>query len=80
MDLLAVMMEDGWVWDRNGFYFKKDGFSFVKFYKEKKLVLWKDNYKQIVDAKEVPENQFFNFFIKASAIDILGEILEKIFM
>lgn len=54
MDLLAVEMEDGWVWDRNGFYFKKDGFSFVKFYKEKKLVLWKDNYKQIVDAKEVP--------------------------
>ena len=51
MDLLETSMDKEWVWDRNGFYFKKDGFSFVKFYKETRLLLWKDNYKQIVDAR-----------------------------
>ena len=47
MDLLITSMKNDWVWDRNEFFFKKDGFGFVKFLRHKKIALWKDNYKQI---------------------------------
>jgi hypothetical protein len=79
IDMLERIMEEEWVWDRSEYYFHKKGFSFVKIYKEKKLLLWKDNTREIMDANESPQGQFYDFFLKVTFCDIIGGVLESVF-
>jgi|JI6StandDraft_1071083.scaffolds.fasta_scaffold06633_7 hypothetical protein len=72
-------MEEEWVWDRSGYYFHKKGLFFVKIFRERQLLLWKDNTREIMDSNESPEGQFYSFFRKACLCDIIGGILETVF-
>lgn len=79
IDLLERIMEEEWVWDRSGYYFHKKGLFFIKICREKRLLLWKDNTREIMDSNDSPEGQFYSFFRKASFCDIIGGILEGVF-
>ena len=38
-----VLRGGEWFWDPQGFFMDKSGKAYIKFIKEKKLILWKDN-------------------------------------
>ena len=54
------------------------GIAFIKFVKEKQLVLWRDNNheKRIRDSKkEDSREQYINFFLKAACFEFVGDII-----
>lgn len=78
IDMLEHLMAEEWVWDRAGYYFHKKGISFIKILKEKKMLLWRDNMREVQDSNESAEANFNTFFKKAAMCDILSNILKKI--
>lgn len=52
------------------------GIAFIKFEKEKKLILWKDNnYEKKNINPQIYTEQYNNFFMLAAAFDFLGEMI-----
>jgi len=69
-----------WMWDSENYYFHISGISFIKFVKEKSLVLWRDNNheKRSRDIRnEDSSQQYIKFFSKAACFEFIGEIIEN---
>ena len=70
-----------WLWDSEDYYLHVTGIAFIKFVKEKQLVLWRDNNheKRIRDSKkEDSREQYINYFLKAACFEFIGDIIEEV--
>ena len=67
------------MWDSEDYYFHISGISFIKFVKDKYLVLWRDNNheKRSRDIRnEDSSQQYVDFFAKAACFEFVGEMIE----
>jgi hypothetical protein len=70
-----------WLWDSNDYYLHITGISFIQFKKDKKLILWRDNYseKRARDIKKDDSYKQYNkFFMRAAVFDFMGDIIVKV--
>lgn len=71
-----------WLWDSDDYYYHISGIAFIKFNKDKKMILWRDNNleKRNRDIKKDDScRHYVKFFMKAAIFDFLGDILHAVF-
>lgn len=81
LDLLeeVIRVTGEWLWDSEDFYYHISGIAFIKFNREKKMILWRDNNheKRSRDIKKDDSSrQYIKFFMKSAIFDLLGGIIE----